>query len=89
MGDTWVTTLDNPWDYFTNYEEWSAFDRSQGYNTEAYVARLVRTYEDEAYVDINQKIDQVIDEIVRFNLTGNYKKVYRNVEISTKDSNVE
>ena len=40
MAVTWVTTLDNPWDYFTHFDEWNAFDQEKGYNTNAYVARV-------------------------------------------------
>lgn len=28
-----LSTIDNPWNPFTHYDEWKAFDTQQGYNT--------------------------------------------------------
>lgn len=36
-----VTTLDNPWNPFTQWDEWLAFDQACGYDTNGTVARFV------------------------------------------------
>lgn len=74
-----VTTDDNPYDYFDQFEQWNGFDVSAGYNTLAYLARVANTSDelpDELY---NKEIERAVDEICFYNVTGNYKKVVREV----------
>ncbi len=35
-----LTTEDNPYNPFTNFDEWYAFDTQKGYNTCGYLARV-------------------------------------------------
>lgn len=75
MAVTFVTTLDNPYDYFTQFDEWYAFDTEKGYNTCAYLARIAKTSKEMSDADYEQAVNDAVDEIVRLNVTGNYKKV--------------
>ena len=72
-----LTTEDNPYDPFDNFDEWFAFDEQKGYHTSSYLARIAKTSPELSYEDYNNEINRAIDEILRFNLTGNYKKVTR------------
>ena len=38
-----LTTVDNPYDPFTEYDEWFTFDRALGYNTPGLLARVVKS----------------------------------------------
>ena len=73
-----VTTTDNPYDYFKQFDLWYAFDTQMGYNTCSYLARVCHTATDVCDADYEMLIDQACDEIVKFNLTGNYVKVTDN-----------
>ena len=42
--DVMLTTIDNPYNPFTNFDEWWAFDISHGYNTCAYLSRIVDVF---------------------------------------------
>lgn len=75
MAVTFVTTLDNPYDYFTQFDEWYAFDTEKGYNTCAYIARIANTSKEMSDADYEQAVNDAVDEIVRLNITGNYKRV--------------
>lgn len=75
MAVTFVTTLDNPYDYFTQFDEWYAFDTEKGYNTCAYLARIANTSKEMSDADYEQAVNDAVNEIVRLNITGNYKKV--------------
>lgn len=75
MAEHMLTTVDNPFDPFTHYEEWDAWDRAAGYHTSAFLARIVRTSEDLSEADQSQALEQGIEEIVRENVLGVYKKV--------------
>lgn len=82
MVATFVTTEDNPYDYFKEFDEWYAFDISHGYdvigqpyNTLSYVARVAQVDESMTEEEYTQAVNEAVDEILRLNLTGNYKKV--------------
>lgn len=70
-----LTTLDNPFNPFTHYDDWYNFDVSKGYNTCAYLARIAKTSDELSEVDEALAIVQAMDEIVSLNLSGNYIKV--------------
>lgn len=70
-----LTTIDNPFNPFTQFDEWLAFDESKGYNTINYLARIVITSEELSETDEAVAIENAIDEIVNLNLLGLYRKV--------------
>ena len=72
---TMLTTADNPFDPFTQFDDWQKFDESKGYYTCSYLARIARLSEELSEADEKIEIDNAINEIIKFNLTGNYKKV--------------
>lgn len=77
MEERMLTTEDNPYDPFTQFEEWYAFDIQNGYNTCSYLARIAMTSNELSDKDYDQALDSAIDEILEYNLTGNYKVVKR------------
>lgn len=72
-----LTTYDNPFDPFTQWDEWFAWDQAAGYNTPGYLARIARTSGELSELDQHQAIQQAIDEIVELNVLGIHKKVKR------------
>ena len=82
MAAVFLTTLDNPYDYFTQFDEWYAFDIEKGYNTCNYLARIALTSTEMSDRDYEKAVEDAVDEIVRLNITGNYKKI---VDKNSKD----
>ena len=77
--EVFLTTTDNPYDPKTDFPEWYSFDRSKGYGTCEYLARIAKTSEGNSDLDNDQEIERAIDEILEYNLLGIYKKiVYEN-----------
>lgn len=72
-----LTTIDNPFDPFTQFEDWYAFDVEKGYNTCAYLARIAKTSDELSPQDEELAIQLAIDEIVKLNILGIYKKKYK------------
>ena len=70
-----LTTKDNPWNPFTNFEEWYAWDISHGYFTSGYLARIAIDSPDLSPAQSQRAVNDAIDEIIKYNLTGNYVKV--------------
>lgn len=70
-----LSTIDNPWNPFKNFDEWLQFDLSHSYNTLAYVARIAKTdseMDDETYSD---QVNKAIDEILKYNPLPIYIRV--------------
>ena len=74
MAATFVTTLDNPFDYWTQFDEWFAFDEQKGYHTCEYVARIAKTSSEMSERDYEDAVNDAVNDIVRLNITGNYVK---------------
>jgi len=71
-----LTTIDNPYNPFTDWSEWFAFDQEKKHYTPALLARVTRTSDELSEADQDLALDQAIDEIIRENVDGIYKKVF-------------
>ena len=72
-----LTTFDNPFDPFTQFDQWFAWDRQAGYNSPSLLARLVNSSDELSDADQVVAINDAIDEIVKENVTGMFRKVSR------------
>ena len=72
-----LTTVDNPFDPFTQFDEWLAYDMQLGYNTSAFLARIAKVSGELPQPDQDRAIQEAIDEIVNENVSGMWKKVAR------------
>lgn len=72
-----LTTIDNPFDPFDDFDKWYAFDIAHGYDSCGYLARIARTSDKFSEEDQEREIQRAIDEIVKLNINGMYTKVAR------------
>ena len=70
-----LTTVDNPFNPFTEFDEWNRWDQRAGYYTTAFLARVVNTSDELSESDQQLFIELGIDEIVKENVLGLYRKV--------------
>ena len=70
-----LSTIDNPFNPFDDFENWLRFDTDKGYNSCEYLARIAKTSNEFGESMYNQDIEEAIDEIVRMNTNGMYIKV--------------
>ena len=70
-----LTTFDNHFDPFEQFDQWFLFDTEKGYNSCAYLARIARTSDQLSDVEYNDEIERAIDEIIRMDFMNIYKKV--------------
>lgn len=73
-----LTTVDNPFDPFTRFDEWLSYDEGMGYYTTAFLARVAKVSTDLSEADQTLAIQQAIDEIVKENVSGMWVKVSKN-----------
>lgn len=70
-----ITTVDNPYNPFTQFNDWYKFDTEKGYNTCSYLARLIPNVEILTDEERLEQEENAIDEIVNFYGNSFYKKV--------------
>lgn len=71
----YLTTRDNPYDPFEQFDSWFAFDISHGYNSCGLLARIAKTSDQLSDRENEQEIEEAIDWILKNDLTLNYEKV--------------
>ena len=77
-----LTTVDNPYDPFTQWDEWYVWDRDAGYHTPGFLDRVARLSDELSEGDQHLALQQAMDEIVRENVMGVHRKVKRG-EVTT------
>ena len=70
-----LTTIDNPFDPFTQFEQWFLFDVEKGYNSCSYLARIAKTSDQFTEDENDKEIERSIDEIIKYDFMNIYKKV--------------
>ena len=78
--ETRLTTIDNPYNPFTQFDEWFLFDLEKGYNTCDYLGRIARTSDMLTDQENDEEIERAIDEIIKFDFRNIYKKVVGETE---------
>lgn len=72
-----LTTLDNPFDPFDEFDSWIQYDLDKGYNSCAYLSRIARTSDQLSDSENDKEIERAIDEIIRYDFMNIYKKITR------------
>jgi hypothetical protein len=75
MAEHLLSTSDNPWNPWTHHDQWYAWDMEAGYHTLSYLARIIVSSHEISQADQDLAYDLAVEEILQFNLTGNYIKV--------------
>lgn len=70
-----LTTVDNPYNPFTQFDEWFNWDADAGYHTPGLLARIAKTSDELSDADQHLAIQQAIEEIVQENVLGVYRKI--------------
>lgn len=70
-----LTTLDNPWNPWSHFDEWYAYDEQAGYHTSSLLARVTITSLELSEADQDLALEYAIDEICQENVLGIYRKV--------------
>ena len=71
-----LTTIDNPYNPFDEFDQWFMFDNDHGYGSCQYLARIARPSDALSEKENDEEVERAIDEIVRldpFNIYMKYK----------------
>lgn len=89
MRQVMITTEDNPFNPFTQFDDWYRYDMDKGYNTCGLLASIAKTSKDLLEYEYEEEKERAIDVIIDMHpvlkeLPKNeqmiYKKVIKNVE---------
>jgi len=75
-----LTTVDNPHSPFDDFDAWYAWDVSSGYHTSSFLARIANISDQLSEADEDLAVDLAIDEIIKENVLGVYRKVSKEVD---------
>ncbi len=70
-----LTTKDNKNDYFKNPDEWQAWELLTGGRTYRAMGDHAYTSSDISYEENAREVERAIDEIIKNDVTGEFKKV--------------
>lgn len=70
-----LTTVDNPFNPWTQFDSWHAWDEQAGYYTLAFQDRIVRSSPILSDSEQDEAVERAITEIVRENVSGMWRKV--------------
>jgi hypothetical protein len=83
MASRMITTDDNPFNPFTQFDEWYAYDEALGYHTCSYLARIVKYSDDMSEADVDFAIEEGVNDILQMNILGIYRSVEEPSDIQT------
>lgn len=70
-----LTTVDNPYDPFDDFDNWYRFDMDKGYNSCAYLDRIAMTSDALSDAENSEEISRAIDEIIKYDFRNLYRKI--------------
>ena len=70
-----ITTIDNPFNPFDDFNSWFMFDIEKGYYTSSKIARLTRLTDDMTEKEENEEIERAIDELIKVDPLDIYIKI--------------
>ena len=76
MAKCMLTTIDNPYNPFDQFDQWFMFDNDHGYGSCQYLARIARTSDALSEKENDEEVERAIDEIIKldpFNIYTKYK----------------
>ena len=73
-----LTTFDNPFNPFKNFNEWFLFDVEKGYNSCSLLSRIARTSNALSDSEEDEEIENAIDRIIELDFMNIYTKIYEN-----------
>lgn len=80
-----ITTVDNPFDPFQDFDSWLMFDMEKGYYTCERLARLANTTNEMSQQEEDEELERAIDRLIELDPLDIYKKIVK----EDKDSNTK
>ena len=79
MAKVKLTTFDNPFDPFEQFDSWFLFDIQKGYNSCDLLGRIAKTSDQLTDEENDEEVERAIDQIIKYDYENIYKKVKRDL----------
>ena len=76
-----LTTFDNPFNPFDNFDSWLLFDKEKGYDSCERLARLLQITDDMSQVEIERERIRAIDRLIELDFTNTFTRVTRSAQV--------
>ena len=80
-----LTTIDNPFDPFEQFDSWFLFDVEKGYYSCSKLARIAKLSDEMTQKEADEETERAIDEIIKHDFMNVYKKVKKNLNETEND----
>lgn len=87
--DHMLTTLDNPFNPFEDFDSWFMFDVEKGYYSCSRLARITNITDDMTQKEESDEIERAIDEIIKYDPLNIYIKVSEEEDLTEKETDTE
>lgn len=77
MDDYMLSTIDNPYDPFENFDEWYMYDEDHGYHTCGLLGRIAKTSDELSDADNDLAINTAIEEIITHDPLNHYIRIIK------------
>lgn len=78
-----LTTFDNPYNPFDEFNLWFMFDVEKGYYSCSKIARIANFSDDMTQKEIDEETERAIDQIIQYDFLNIYKKVRKTLTSTT------
>lgn len=75
-----LSTFDNPFNPFEQFNNWFMFDIEKGYYSSAKLDRLTNITDDMSEKEYNEEVERAIDAFIKLDFTNTYTKVRRDTK---------
>ena len=72
-----ITTFDNPYNPFDEFNLWLMFDKEKGYNSCERMMRLANITEDMTQIEIDAECDRAMDRLIELDFTNTFTRFFR------------
>ena len=89
MNECTLTTFDNPFDPFEQFDSWYQFDMDKGYSSCCLLGRIARTSDQLTEEENDKEVERAIDEIIKYDFMNLYEKCVKEEVESTDQTTVK
>jgi len=80
MREVMITTVDNPFDPFEDFDNWFQFDTEKGYYTSSRLCRIASFEDDMTEKEQFEELERAIDRLIEIDPLNMYKKVTKEIK---------